>query len=561
MTGVFETPLMSADGVRIQGAGGAEKPYLAHFGLREEPFPAVASARAYFLTSASYQVLEGIRAALTSGAALLRVCGEDGIGKTLLAQMIPSVMTAEMEPVHLDAAVLGADPFVVVLRRALGMPGSGADPLSEILPFLETARESNVSPVLVVDNAHLLGTEALQSLNRLLAPVLPGGVPLMQVILIGTSHLNSLLGTHAFPHLRSGNRRYMAELVPFTRQEATDYIGYRVRKAQNAARPQTLFDEAAVQRLVSAACGNPRALNVACEAALLVAYADGAERVLKAHADRAVEGVKMPSRLPGLLTGPRLSWVAGLVGVLIGAGVTAALISRDPFGAVPLPGSEAPVAAVPAASTPAPSPAASAPAVDQKEPAEPVAVVAAAAEAAPEDAVIPPTESPEQGDSAVLDTAEGSAAPVLAEAEIIRGRTVKPHREKPVESAVPEKHPPEKTVSEKTVSDKAAPEKPAGEKRGAEKVVSEKPVAPQKGAEARPPEKPVSEKPVPEKPVSEKPAPVRPAASAAAPPRQPVVEAPPPRPAPPRKMELAPAPASSAGTSAGRQENGRWVWQ
>lgn len=561
MTGVFETPLMSADGVRIQGAGGAEKPYLTHFGLREEPFPAVASARAYFLTSASYQVLEGIRAALTSGAALLRVCGEDGIGKTLLAEMIPSVMTAEMEPVHLDAAVLGADPFVVVLRRALGMPGSGADPLSEILPFLETARESNVSPVLVVDNAHLLGTEALQSLNRLLAPVLPGGAPLMQVILIGTSHLNSLLGTHAFPHLRSGNRRYMAELVPFTRQEATDYIGYRVRKAQSAARPQTLFDEAAVQRLVSAACGNPRALNVACEAALLVAYADGAERVLKAHADRAVGGVKMPSRLSGVLTGPRLSWVAGLAGVLIGAGVTAALISRDPFGAVPLPGSEVPVAAAPAASTSEIPPAASAPVVDQpvvdqKEPAEPAAVVTAVAESVAEDTATPPTESPEQGDAAVLDAAEVPVAPMSVEAEIIRGRTVKPHREKPVDAAVTEKHSPEKAVSEK-----AALEKPVAEKRVAEKTVSEKPVAPQKGAEARPPEKLAPEKPVSEKPAPEKAAAVRPAASAAAPPRQPVVEPLPPRPAPPRKTEPAPAPASSAGTSAGRQENGRWVWQ
>lgn len=557
MTGVFETALTSADGARRPGTEGPDRPYLSHFGLREEPFPAAASARAYFLTSASYQVLEGLRAALASGTPLMRVYGAEGVGKTLLAEMVPSVMTPEMEPVLLDAAVLGADPFVVVLRQALGMPETVSGPLQETLAVLAAARDENVSPVLVIDNAHLLGAEALQALDQLLTPAVPGGLPPMQVVLIGTPHLESLLASSGFPRLRRSGG-YMAELVPFTRQEAIDYIGYRLRKAQVQSRPSPLFDDQAIQRLVSACCGNPRVLNVTCEAALLIAYADGADRVGKVHADRAVEGAKMPSRFGPWLSGGRVSWVAGLAGVLIGAGVTAIVISR---GLLPLPVVSGPAPAVPPVTVAAAPPVAPDPG-SPLTPASPPGAVppeassqggadlsGASAPAAPEapGQELPPT-SAEAGDTVDLDVPEQMApvavlpAPAPAGPDILRGRTVRPDQDK---------------VADPAPVDRPAVTKPAAEVPATKAVADRRPVekGPPRGAEkpvVKGPEK-VLEKPAAPRVVKAEPPPVmKPPVS-----RAPAEARPPERPAARPK----PAPDSAVGTASGRQENGRWVWQ
>lgn len=588
---------MSADGARGhgghghggrgQGAEGPDRPYLSHFGLREEPFPAAASARAYFLTSASYQVLEGLRAALASGTPLMRVCGADGVGKTLLAEMVPSVMTPEMEPVVLDAAGLGTDPFALVLRRALGMPETASDPLADMLSVLAAARDENVSPVLVIDNAHLLGAEALQALNALLTPPLSGGLPPMQVVLIGTHHLEALVAASGFPRLRRSGG-YMAELVPFTRQEAIDYIGYRLRKAQAQTRPESLFEDLAVQRLVTACCGNPRVLNVTCEAALLIAYAEGAERVGKTHADRAIEGARMPSRFGQWLSGGRLSWVAGVAGVLIGAGVTAAVISRGLLP-VPLASAPAPVAAPVVAVAPVPAPSADPEPQAAGLPAAPLPAVAPAEGVTPPLAAVAepevplPSVSPEAGEADILAAVQAvapSAAPaVAAEVEVIRGRTVKPHHDKaPDASRTVEAKPVPAPASTPETAEKSAPVKAVAEAGPAVKAAS--PHRPAEKPVEKPPEKPVEK--IPEKPV-EKPA-VRPADK---PLEKPVVKADPPpvakpvaepkrvdskppkpQPAPepavavkPAPVKPVPAPQAASGTSAGRQENGRWVWQ
>lgn len=571
MTGVFETALTAADGARRPGADGPDRPYLSHFGLREEPFPAAVSARAYFLTSASYQVLEGLRAALASGTPLMRVCGAEGVGKTLLAAMVPSVMTPEMEPVLLDAALLGADPFAVALRQALGMPETVAEPLRETLAVLATAREKNVSPVLVVDNAHLLGAEAFQALDQLLAPAVPGGLPPMQVVLIGSPHLETLLVASGFPRLRRSGG-YTAELVPFTRQEAIDYIGYRLRKAQAQTRQTPLFDDPATQRLVSACCGHPRLLNVTCEAALLIAYAEGADRVGKTHADRAIDGAKMPSRLGQWLSGGRLSWVAGIAGVLIGAGVTAVVISR---GVLPLPvvTASAPVVSpvtVAATDPAAPAMVSEAPSVPDPAPVPAATPMVAPASAGVETsgAVVPAAGAPSpQGDQASASAEAGETA-VLEEpqqpapvgtVETIRGPTVKPHHDT-VAAPVP---------VEKPAVGKAAPDAPAV-KAAADRRPPEKapPKGPEKTAEKpfeKPGEKAVAKGPekAPAKPVEPRVVKAEPPALTKPPATKPPAEPPRPENRLPERRETPPKPVqeSGGGTSSGRQENGRWVWQ
>lgn len=558
----------------------AELPYLSHFSLREEPFPAAPSAQHYFLTSASYQVLEGVKAALSSGVALMRIVGGDGIGKTMIARMVPTVLSGEMEPVFLDGASLPDGSFAAAVRAALGIPASGQPPLQQVLPFLDTVHQQQLKPVLVVDNAHLLGADALETIERLLTPGKPGAktVP-MQVLLLGSPRLETLIAASPFPHI--GRRLgYAAELEPFTRQEATDYIAYRIRKSQVAGKAHPLFDEAGVTRLVAACNGNPRTLNATCEAALLIAYGDGADRVRRTHVDRAIEGPKPPSRagvlFSGILGDHRLSWAAGGIGVVLGAGLTAAVLSFNPFADRLLTAGTGTPGAERAESVAPPTGSDSAPEAEAgtQVTAEATAESGDAGDAGKEVIVASPSDAPAGGADAGNAAAKADPVPVLTASKEDGpspsqspplSKTVAPAKVPPEKKAVePAGHRPETTPSrplETAVAAKTAQPPATKPKGSADSATSGKAVTAKVAAVKEPASKTASVK----EPVSRGATP-----KAATPPKLAAAASPkagaPASPAPAGSSPAAPlkeqgVDSNGDGLSSARQQNGRWVWQ
>src|ERR671924_1431803 len=65
-----------------------ELPYLAHFGLKEEPFSTVPSPRYFFLTSVHATALEKTVYVVGAKKGLAAVFGDTGTGKSSLARLL-----------------------------------------------------------------------------------------------------------------------------------------------------------------------------------------------------------------------------------------------------------------------------------------------------------------------------------------------------------------------------------------------------------------------------------------------------------------------------------------
>ena len=65
-----------------------QRPYLAFFGLKEEPFSTVPSPRYFFLTSVHSTALEKTAYVVGAGKGLSVVFGDTGTGKSSLARLL-----------------------------------------------------------------------------------------------------------------------------------------------------------------------------------------------------------------------------------------------------------------------------------------------------------------------------------------------------------------------------------------------------------------------------------------------------------------------------------------
>lgn len=144
--------------------------YLAHFGLRSDPF-AVAdfyrgAARQSFIDNLHHQVL--------FGAGLLVVGAAEGVGKTrLCAQLQASFddVPASVCSISLQGGVT-LQSFVAELALMLGISSLAAVPLgralSELRRYLQARREDGSLSVLLIDDAHHLDDQSLATLVGLL---------------------------------------------------------------------------------------------------------------------------------------------------------------------------------------------------------------------------------------------------------------------------------------------------------------------------------------------------------------------------------------------------------
>jgi len=254
--------------------------YLRHFGLEHKPFAITPDPRFLYLSERYRDAALVINPSLTADELVAAICDE------LHLERPPSV--------------------------------TGKALVDRLNHHLLTSHASGRRIVLIIDEAQLLGPEALEQV-RLLTNLETHTEKLLQVILIGQPELRDLL---ARPGLRQLAQRITARyhLEPLTRDEIDAYIDHRLRLA---GADGGLFTRAAKTQIQRASRGIPRLVNSLCDRALLGAYAQGASRVDTATAVRAgTEVLGQPTRRGG-----RLAWIA--LPLLAGAGLGGWLYAKQ----------------------------------------------------------------------------------------------------------------------------------------------------------------------------------------------------------------------------------------
>jgi type II secretory pathway predicted ATPase ExeA len=260
-----------------------------HFGFTKMPFGRDLAPAMLHRHAAHTEAAARITWAITDKA-LGVITGEVGVGKTVavraaLAALDPTRHTVIYLPNpavgtrglhHHIVASLGGHPHP---HRAVLLP-QAADALAG------EAAERGRTPVLIIDEAHLLGHDQLESIRMLTNHDMDSRSP-FACLLVGQPTLRRMikLGVLAALDQRIAVRYHMTGMTP---EETTTYISHHL---QLAGHTTALFSDDATALIHDTSRGKPRTVNNLALAALIATCTAGKKLVDESAARAAVTEV------------------------------------------------------------------------------------------------------------------------------------------------------------------------------------------------------------------------------------------------------------------------------
>ena len=246
---------------------------LDYYALQGDPF-SPSSHPAWFFASRSHTVaLQALLESLKAGQALALLLGEPGVGKTFLVHTALAHSDLQhYKMVHLWYPPCSFHDTLQMIGWEFGLNAVTSD-TAKLAHALHRAllaeHERGRQVVLIIDEAHTISVESLESLLRLSNVRALTGAPLLQILLVG---LPTLWRHFSAPPLRPFKQRTVTRvtLAPLTYSESLSYIRHRLQQA--GAREGTVFAPGAMRHVARHARGNPRVLDMLCTNMLLTGF-------------------------------------------------------------------------------------------------------------------------------------------------------------------------------------------------------------------------------------------------------------------------------------------------
>ena len=265
----------------------------AHFyQLSENPFNLTPDPKFHYINESTREALATILYGIRSRKGFVTLIAEAGTGKTTLLKRVVDEIEGETKVVFVFNPGVSFYELLEFICMELGISTDGSrrltllDRLNEFL--LEQLTEGN-NVVVMIDEAQTLDDAVLEEL-RLLSNLETSKEKIIQIVLSGQPELDDKLRKPALRQLRQriGVR---ATLKPMRADEMQAYIETRLRSA-GSDRPE-LFAPAALRKIWSASAGIPRVINVICDNAMMVAFAEGKDKITAAVTNAAIREISL----------------------------------------------------------------------------------------------------------------------------------------------------------------------------------------------------------------------------------------------------------------------------
>lgn len=268
--------------------------YPQFFGLTQLPFRLRPDPEFRFSDRSYLQSRAAVLAALRGGSRLVLLLGPPGVGKTLLLEDIMGEVNGQFASCRINQPHISPTELIHALLLQIGSASANADAgrpalFQSLAVALESLDTRQAIPLLVIDDAHLLGVATLQAITDILARS-----PRMKMVLVGRDEPQARGDTlttrlAAVPSLRQ------VSLQPLSAEGTEYYINHRIQMAGGGGKQ--IFTADAYRIIFAHSGGAARLINVLCDAALHAACVRASGHVGAAEIMQATEDSRWPQAL------------------------------------------------------------------------------------------------------------------------------------------------------------------------------------------------------------------------------------------------------------------------
>jgi general secretion pathway protein A len=263
--------------------------YEAFYGLREKPFSILPDPDLIYWGHNHLLAFAMLEFGVKNCAGFTVITGEVGSGKTTLLRYLLRQLDQKIAVGLISNTPRGTEGLLQWVMMALKQPYEGSYPalFERFNQFLRTEYSKGRRTVLIVDEAHNLGLDALEEL-RMLLNINADKHQFLQIVLIGQPELKAKL---RMPQLLQFAQRVSSDyhLRALKPDEVTKYINYRLH-AVGARYP--LFSDEACEMIAEASGGIPRTINILCDTSLVYGFASNLQVISRDVVAHVVEDKK-----------------------------------------------------------------------------------------------------------------------------------------------------------------------------------------------------------------------------------------------------------------------------
>lgn len=246
--------------------------YFEHFGLTQPPFKIVPNHEFYYSGGSRADILNKLVYAISCNDGLfIKIVGEPGTGKTMLAHMLEINQPAELEIYKIPGLSFQKSETPWVIAAAMGLNLGKLNYERAVLVLqqhLVRKQRQGRKVSLFIDEAQTLTTAAMDEIYRFASPE-NEPFKAMQVVMFGQPELDSLLNQPQLRHLKD-QVTHAFTLKHLDLEETGDYLLFRMRTA--GYRGPQVFSRKSLKLIYMASKGSIRRINILADKALLAAY-------------------------------------------------------------------------------------------------------------------------------------------------------------------------------------------------------------------------------------------------------------------------------------------------
>lgn len=254
---------------------------LSYYEFKQMPFEKTISPQNLYITSTHEEAVSRLEYGI-SGNRFVVLTGDSGSGKSTLLRYIVEKTDKNKYPVYyISDSDLTPRNFYWEVLNQMGCTtkkfyrGDAKRQLHK--EIWQLVGEKGKTPVLIVDESHLLSREMLEEIRFLLNFRMDSYSPL-SLILAGQSELRDTLSKQVYEAI--SQRVQIRYQLPSMERKETE--GYIAKHLENAGRSLELFSDAAIDIIHEYTGGIARKINNVCTAGLLYAMSQK-KRVIDDH--------------------------------------------------------------------------------------------------------------------------------------------------------------------------------------------------------------------------------------------------------------------------------------